>query len=72
MVDRRVSWGEKRLYYYDAERHLAYIPESWTDLAPQDPFDVLSAGSVCFRVDDLLRLVALVEALAEDREEAEC
>lgn len=63
-IERRVSWGECRLYYYDAEGLLRYIPESWTDLAPPEPLVVL-AGRVHFRIDDLLRLVALIEALAE-------
>ena len=66
-VDRRVSWGEWRLYYYDADGLLRHIPESWTDWAPPEPEVVLGAGRAQFRVNDLLRLVALIEGLEEEK-----
>lgn len=66
LVERRISWGEWRLYYYDAEGVLRYIPESWTDWAPAEPWIVVGAERAHFRVDDLLRLVALIEGLAEE------
>jgi len=72
VVDRRVSWGEMRLYYFGAEGRLSYIPESWTDLAAPDPHIVLGDGSVHFRVEDLLRLVRRIEALSEGRKESKC
>lgn len=65
-VDRLVSWGERRLYYYDADGVLRYIPESWTDLAALEPFVVLGAGRAHFRIDDLLRLMALIEGVSEE------
>jgi len=71
-VDRRVSWGERRLYYYDSAKRLTYIPEAWTSLAAPEPLDVLAVSGVLFRVEDLLRLVTLVESLAERRGDAEC
>jgi hypothetical protein len=70
-VDRRVSWGERRLYYYDSKRRLTYIPEVWTSLAAPEPLDVFAAGAVLFRVEDLLRLVTLVESFADGEHEAE-
>jgi Family of unknown function (DUF5372) len=66
-IDRRVSWGEQRLYYYDAGGFLRYIPESWTDLALPEPLVVLGAGRAHFRIDDLLRLVALIEDLTGEK-----
>lgn len=69
-VDRRTSWGERRLYYYDSAQRLTYIPEAWTSLAAPEPFEVLTTATVLFRVDDLLRLVTLVESLAEEGGEA--
>jgi len=66
-VDRRLSWGEWRLYYYDAEGVLRYVPESWTDRTPLEPWVMLGAGRAHFRIDDLLRLVALIETLAEEK-----
>jgi hypothetical protein len=35
----------------------------WTDLASEDPFIVLSAGQAYFRIEDLLRLRALLDNL---------
>jgi hypothetical protein len=34
-------------------------------MAPADPFLVVAAGRCCFRVEDLLRLVELIEGLRE-------
>ncbi len=36
------------------------IPVGWTDLAPVDPYVVISAGRSRFRVEDLVALVDLV------------
>jgi hypothetical protein len=40
------------------------MPAAWTDVEGPDPFLVVSAGRACFRVEDLLALVALVAELA--------
>jgi hypothetical protein len=36
------------------------VPLDWTDIAPQDPFVVVSAGRALFRVEDLLGLARLL------------
>lgn len=54
--------GGERAYYNDGAR-LESIPVEWTDLGPEDPFVVASAGRAHFRVEDLLRLSALIEDL---------
>jgi hypothetical protein len=36
------------------------IPLSWTNLAPEDPFVILSAGRSWFRFEDLLELARLI------------
>jgi hypothetical protein len=63
VVDRRVSWGEVRLYFYDEDGCLQYMPEAWTDRSPVDPFVVLGGGEAWFRVVDLLRLTTLLAGL---------
>lgn len=40
-----------------------WFPLGWTDAVPEDPFVVVSKGRSWFRVDDLVRLVALIEGL---------
>ena len=55
--------GGYRAYYYNDERQVVSIRFSWTSLAPEDPFVVASAGRAAFRIKDLLRLSALLDAL---------
>ena len=40
------------------------IPVGWTDLAPLDPYVVISGGRSRFRVEDLVALVDLVTVAA--------
>ncbi len=66
LADRRIrGTGGDRAYYHDDHGQLQSIPIAWTDLAAEDPFVVVSAGQAYFRVEDLLRLSALIEGLDE-------
>ena len=56
MVDRHLSWGEDRVFYYDPEGRLKSFLANITDLLPIDTFTRISAGRSAFRVDDLLEL----------------
>jgi hypothetical protein len=49
--------------YYDGKRRLRSILASWTSLAEQDLFAQAAHGRSWFRVDDLLRLCALIVEL---------
>jgi hypothetical protein len=53
------------VFYYTEDGPLAYFPAAWTDAGPVDPFVVLSAGRAVARVEDLLRLIELIEDLTE-------
>ncbi len=57
---RKKTWGEDRVMYYDRPKQLRSILTSWTSLHEADPFMAASAGRSWFRVDDLLRLSALL------------
>jgi hypothetical protein len=46
--------------YFDQRGRLRSMLASWTSLAEQDLFAQTSAGRSWFRVDDLLRLCALI------------
>ena len=59
---RKNNWGEDRVLYYNAQGRLCSVLASWTSLALQDAFSLASAGRSWFRVDDLLNLVALLQA----------
>ena len=63
LVDRRLTWGEERVYYHDAAGKLCRISVQWTSLAQVDPFVQVSAGRSRLRVSDLLQLAALVDRL---------
>jgi hypothetical protein len=58
------------VYYHDEAGMLCSMPQSWTSLAPEDPFVKLAAGRSAFRVTDLLELVRLVAFLTKEFEEA--
>ncbi len=59
--------GERRVFFYTSEGRLSSVPLNWTDVAPPDPFVVVSAGRALFRIKDLLRLVYLVGEIKKGR-----
>jgi hypothetical protein len=65
MILRRQGWGEDRVDYLDLGGRVRMIPASWTSLVAADPFEVISAGRSWFRVEDLLTLSRLIDALGE-------
>jgi hypothetical protein len=60
LVDRRQTWGEDRVYFIDETNTLRRLPAAWTSAAAPTVFEVIAAGRSHFRIDDLLRLVALI------------
>lgn len=48
------------MYYIAAEGQLAYMPASWTDASPKDPFVELAQGRAMARVEDLLALAKMM------------
>jgi len=51
--------------YYDKPEQLRSILTSWTSLHIDDPFISASQGRSWFRVDDLLRLSALLAVILD-------
>lgn len=62
---RKQNWGEDRVMFFDAKGRLRSVLASWTSLADRDAFAQASAGRSWFRIDDLLRLCALLDELRE-------
>lgn len=54
------------MYYLSAGGDTAFMPASWTDLGPKDPFVEQSQGRAVARVDDLLELVKMAEATVKE------
>lgn len=67
LLDRRIAWGEERVYYRDDAGELKRMPASWTSLGAVDAFVSISAGRSSLRVQDLLQLVTVVEQLRRAR-----
>jgi hypothetical protein len=42
------------------EGSLAYLPASWTDASPKDPFVEQARGRAVARLEDLLKLAEMV------------
>jgi len=52
--------GERRVFFFNQKGRKSSVPLDWTDIEPQDPFVVVSAGRALFRVEDLLGLARLL------------
>ena len=57
----RRSWGHESIDGQRPDGELVTVPVGWTDAGPEDPWVVMAEGRSWYRVEDLLRLVALVE-----------
>ena len=56
--------GERRVFFYNHKGRKSSVPLDWTDIGPQDPFVVVSAGRALFRAEDLLCLANLIEEIS--------
>lgn len=59
MIDLRRRWGQWRVYYLSDVGHTAYLPASWTDVGPRDPFVEQAQGRAIARIEDLLELTKM-------------
>ena len=65
-MTRRLNWGAEVLYYHDQQGQLVPIPARWTDRIAEDPVVAISAGRSPFRLEDLLDLARLLEAIGQE------
>jgi len=63
LVVRKHNWGEDRVFFFDEDGQYRSLPAGWTDIDPDEPFVAVAAGRCAFRVDDLVALADLVDAL---------
>jgi hypothetical protein len=66
-VQERFDRGELWLWYVDGEGRLRRIKQSFTDRAAPDAFQRQAAGRCAFHMQDLVRLVDLVDRLTRRR-----
>ena len=60
LINCERRWGQWRVFYVNEEGSLAYLPASWTDAAPKDPFVEQARGRAVARLEDLLKLAEVV------------
>jgi hypothetical protein len=65
LVTRKLTWGEDRVFYYDANGKLKSLLTNVTDVVSKNAFDCVSAGRSAFRVEDLLELRRLFDKLKQ-------
>jgi hypothetical protein len=66
LIDQRRRWGQWRVYYVRENGCPSYLPASWTDVGPKDPFVEQAQGRAIARVEDLLQLRALITKLSTE------
>ena len=60
LINCERRWGQWRVFYVNEEGSLAYLPASWTDASPKDPFVEQARGRAVARLEDLLKLAEMV------------
>jgi len=67
LLGYRNSWKRTWIDYIDDKNVCGSLPLSWTDVAGEDPFLLMSKGRSVFRVEELIRLSDLVKDLKPGR-----
>ena len=62
-VVARRTWGEDRVFFFDEDGVQRSLPRAWTDAGDVDPFVALAGGRCPLRVEDLVALAGLIDAL---------
>ncbi len=60
LIDCQRRWGQWRVYHLTEDGQQAFLPASWTDVGPKDPFVEQAQGRAIARVEDLLDLVTML------------
>ena len=66
LIDLRRRWGQWRVYYLTEQGHTSYLPASWTDAGPRDPFVEQAHGRAIARLEDLLGLTRLTAGTVKE------
>jgi Family of unknown function (DUF5372) len=67
LMDCEQRWGQWRVLYLSEAGDVAYMPASWTDARPGDPFVEQAQGRAIARWEDVCRLAQVVaEAVKEN------
>jgi hypothetical protein len=61
IFERRITWGEDRVFFRDENARLKTIPAAWTSVGVPDPFIVMAAGTSRLHFAHLLELSSLLK-----------
>lgn len=67
IVEVRRLPAECRVFFFTPKGRKSSVPLGWTDIAPPDPFILLSGERTLFRVEDLLGLTHLLAEIGKRR-----
>ena len=67
VFEHRQDWTGDRVYFHDEGGCLRSLPAGLTDVGGAELFEVIGGGRARFRIDDLVRLVELIESLPAPR-----
>jgi hypothetical protein len=59
LIDCQRRWGQWRVYHLTEDGQQAFLPASWTDVGPRDPFVEQAEGRAIARIEDLLELTKM-------------
>ena len=62
LIDCQRRWGKWRVYHLTEDGQQAFLPASWTDVGPKDPFVEQAQGRAIARVEDLLELAKMTRS----------
>jgi len=62
-------WGEQRIAYYDKKGAIRFIPITWTDKKPFDPFLEVSSGKSFLHNHDIKGLLGLLRSMRNQNSE---
>ena len=65
LIDCQRRWGQWRVYYRTEDGQQAFLPASWTDAGPKDPFVEQAQGRAIARVEDLLELAKMTAPIVK-------
>ena len=66
LIERRNCWGQWRVYCIAEDNLTAFVPESWTDAGPKDPFVEQAQGRAIARFVDLLELARITASCVKE------
>ncbi len=61
LIHRGPAWGREMVVVLCEDGTVTRLPCSWTDAPDPDPYSIISECGSRFRVDDLLKLIEVVD-----------